>query len=91
LQLDRGLRELERLHVRVGGDKLNACHVGLDHAIHGIAAAAAYADHLDAGTAQSFLMILNAHFTGFIFLGIYWHLDLLELITGCEDGAQFRA
>jgi hypothetical protein len=45
--------------------------VGLDHAIDGVAAAAAYADHLDAGPAHGFVVILNSHFTGFILLGIH--------------------
>jgi hypothetical protein len=45
--------------------------VGLDHAVHGVAAAAAYADYLDACPAHRLFVVLNAHFTGFIFLGIH--------------------
>ena len=40
--------ELQRLQVGVGDDELDAVEPGLHHAVHGIAAAAAHADHLDA-------------------------------------------
>src|SRR5205814_10716549 len=38
---------VERLRVRVGDDELDAGEADLHHAVHGIAAAAADADHLD--------------------------------------------
>ena len=49
LQLVRRGVELERLQVGVGDDELDAVEAGRDHAVDGVAAAAADADHLDAG------------------------------------------
>ena len=66
LQLDRRMRVLECLHVGVGGDKLHALHPGLDHAVDGVAAAAAHADDLDASAARALFVILNTHCSGFI-------------------------
>ena len=68
MEFDRSLRELESLHVGVGGDELDALHVRLDHAVDGIAAAAAHADDLDACAAQGFIVILNAHLSGLFLL-----------------------
>jgi len=34
---------------RCGHDELDTLHAGVDHAIHGVAAAATYADNLDLG------------------------------------------
>jgi hypothetical protein len=65
LQLHRRLAELERLHFGVGGDELDAFHLGLDHAIDGIAAAAADANDLDARATRGLFVILNAHFSNF--------------------------
>jgi len=39
----------ECLRVRVAGDELHAHHLGPDHAVHGVAAAASDADHADEG------------------------------------------
>ena len=39
---------LQRLQVGVGDDELDAVEAGLHHAVDGVAAAAADADHLDA-------------------------------------------
>ena len=47
--LVRGVRLQERLGIRVAGDELHAHHLGPDHAVHGIAAAAAHADDADQG------------------------------------------
>ncbi len=67
LQLDRRLAELERLHVGIGGDELHALHAGLDHAVDGVAAAAAHADDLDARAARGFVVKLNAHLSGLVY------------------------
>ena len=61
LQLDGRLRKLQRLHIGVGSDKLHAFHARLNHAVHGIAAASAHADHLDARAAKGLFVILNPH------------------------------
>ena len=47
LQLDRRLRKLQRLHIGVGDDELDALHPGRDHAVDRVTAAAADTDHLD--------------------------------------------
>ena len=47
VDLDVGIRHQERLRVRVDGDELDAAEARLDHAIDGVGAAAADADHLD--------------------------------------------
>ena len=47
VELDVGVRHLERLGVRVGGDELDAGEAGVDHAVDGVGAAAADADDLD--------------------------------------------
>ena len=62
LELDRSLRELERLAVGVGDDELDAFDAGADHAIDGVAASAADADDLDPRSARDFVVILNADF-----------------------------
>ena len=61
-----GLRQLQRLAVGVGGDELHALHAGGDHAIDGVAAAAAHADDFDLRAARNFVVILNADFFGLI-------------------------
>ena len=73
------MRELERLHVCVGGDEFHALQVGLDHPVHGIATAAAYADDLNAGSAHGLFVILNAHLPGFVFLLFHSGSGLLIL------------
>ena len=47
LQLRARLSALQRLHIGVGADELDAFHPVGDHVIDGIAAAAAHPDHLD--------------------------------------------
>ena len=47
LQFNGCLRELEGLQIGVRRDELDAFHLGADHAVHGVASAAADADHLD--------------------------------------------
>ena len=49
LQLDRCAALGERLQVGVGGDELDAAQLGVDHAVHRVAAAPPDADDLDAG------------------------------------------
>ena len=38
----------------------------LDHAVDGVAAAAAHADHLDARAARDLVVKVNAHFSGLL-------------------------
>ena len=45
--LHRRLRRFQRLQVGVRRDKLHALDLGADHAVDGVAAAAAHANHLD--------------------------------------------
>jgi len=47
VELDVGVRHQERLRVRVDGDELDTLEADLDHAVHGVDAAAADADDLD--------------------------------------------
>ena len=47
LDLGAGLREVQRLHICIDRDKLNALHAAFDHAVDRIAAAAAHADDFD--------------------------------------------
>ena len=47
LQFHRRLRQLQRLQIGVGGDEFDAFHLGADHAVDGVATAAAHADHFD--------------------------------------------
>ncbi len=49
VELEVGLAEQQRLRVRVDGDELDAAQLGVDHAVHGVHAAAADPDHLDDG------------------------------------------
>jgi hypothetical protein len=53
LHLDAGLVVVERLHVGVGDDELHAAEAHFDHPVHGVAAAAAHANHLDVGRAPA--------------------------------------
>src|SRR5208337_3453446 len=52
LQFDGGLGEFEGLQVGVRRDELHAFHFGADHAVHGIAAAAAHTNHFQLGGLQ---------------------------------------
>ena len=65
-ELDQRVRAaaVQRLRVGVGADELNALHALADHVLDGIAAAAAHAHHLDAGT----LVELFDHFDRHLFL-----------------------
>jgi hypothetical protein len=47
LQLDRCLRQLQRLQIGIRGDELNTLHLRPNHAIHRVRTAAAHSDHLD--------------------------------------------
>ena len=49
LELDRGARHPQRLQVGVGDHEIHALDAGVDHAVDGVAAAAAHADDLDLG------------------------------------------
>ena len=60
LQLDRRGVQLQRLQVGVGDDELDAVEPGRDHAVDGVAAAAADADDLDARAGASLLVELQA-------------------------------
>src|SRR6202012_5106273 len=93
--LDGGLRELERLHVCIGGDELDAFHARLDQAVHGVAAAAALANHLDARAARRLFKILNAHrsrfFDGFHgWSSLPWVRTLNLLASACTKNFSAR-
>jgi hypothetical protein len=77
------MRGLERLHVGIGGDELDAGHAGLNHAIDGISAAAAHADNFDASSTHTFFVVLNAHLHGFI--SQFFHLGYCLLIANLEQ------
>ena len=47
MQRDVGGGLLQRLHVGVDGEELDALDLGLDHAVDGVDAAAAHADDAD--------------------------------------------
>jgi hypothetical protein len=47
VDLDVGVAHPQRLRVRVDRDELDAGETGVDHAVDGIGAGAANADHLD--------------------------------------------
>ena len=61
LDLDRRVRELERLQIGVGDHELDAFEVRLDHAVDGVAAAAADADDLDLCAVQGLFVEVNAN------------------------------
>ena len=54
------MRQLQRLQIGVGRNELDSLHAGLDHAVHGIAAAAAHADDLDLGIVARIFVELDA-------------------------------
>ena len=74
LQLDRRGVQPQRLHVGVGDDELDAVEAGSDHAVHGIAAAAADADDFDAGARSCLLIELESSVDGGPFLRQAWSL-----------------
>ena len=45
---------IERLHVGVGHDELNAAKADLHHPVHGVASATAHADNFDLGSVPMF-------------------------------------
>src|SRR5262249_4872672 len=49
LQLNRRLRQLQRLQIGVRGDELDAFDLAANHAVDGVAATASHSDHLDLG------------------------------------------
>ena len=61
LDLGAGLREIQRLHIRVDRNKFNALHAALDHAVDRIAAAAADADDFDINYIIQALFKLKTH------------------------------
>ena len=61
LDLGAGLREVQRLHIRVYRNKFNALHAALDHAVYRIAAAAADADDFDTNYIIQALFKLKTH------------------------------
>jgi hypothetical protein len=61
LDLDVGLGAEQRLRVRVDRDELDAVEVLFDHAVHGVAAAAADAHDLHAGVLRGALLEFEDH------------------------------
>src|SRR5262249_13644231 len=59
-------RHAQRLQVGVGDDELDAIHAGFDHAVDGVASAAAHADHLDAGVIARLVDVVDADFVAFL-------------------------
>ena len=62
LQLHGRVRHAQRLQVGVGDDELDALHAGIDHAVDGVAAASAYADHFDLGVVAGLFVEADANF-----------------------------
>ena len=101
LDLDVGLREREGLGVGVHRDELDAAELLLDHAVDGVAAAAADADDLHAGGLESVLFQLKDH--GLVpsgpaqkkswshrFTGAEHFLDRRRLPRACPEAAAHR-
>jgi hypothetical protein len=65
LQLQAGLGGRQGLGVGIGADEVNPGKPHLDHIIHGIATAAAHANHLDLGPPQTILHKLE-HIHGWV-------------------------
>ena len=53
---------MQRLHVSIGRYKLHTLHVGVNHAVHRVAAAAADADDFDARVVAGLFIELNSDF-----------------------------
>ena len=60
----------QRLRVGVGADEFHAIDLAVDHVLYGVAAAAAYTHHFDAG----------ARVEVFVFDHFDWHISLLAII-----------
>ena len=60
LDAHRGARHLQRLQVGVGDHELDAFQVSVDHAVDGVAAAAAHADDLDLGVVARVFVEVDA-------------------------------
>ena len=73
---------MQRLHVSIGRYKLHTLHVGVNHAVHRVAAAAADADDFDARVVAGLFIELNADFR--IGFGIA-HVLVLEKIRAALD------
>ena len=61
LDLGAGLREVQRLHIRIYRNKFNALNAARDHAVDRIAAAAADADDFDINYIIQALFKLKTH------------------------------
>ena len=69
----------KRLHVGVGDDELDAFQFGGNHAIDGVAPAAAHAYDFDLRSASDFVVVVNADFVGRIhrvLLRFFWMLSI---------------
>src|SRR5450755_2211736 len=60
LQLDRGVRHAQRLQIGVGDDEFDAFDSGVDHAVDGVAAAAADSDNFNLGVVAGFFVEADA-------------------------------
>ena len=88
LDLDGRAAHLQRLQVGVGGHELHAFDVSINHAIDGIAAAAADTDNFDLGVVADFFVELDADIAGFRFLFRHVH----PMAFGCSsDSLQRRS
>ena len=66
LDLYRRARHLQRLQVGIGDRKFHAFDTGADHAVDGVAAAAADADDFDLGVIAGVFVEMNADFVVFV-------------------------
>ena len=69
LDLHGRARHAQRLQVGVGDDEFDAFHAGVDHAVDGVAAAAAYADDFDLGVVAGVFVEADAN-VGFFFFHV---------------------
>ncbi len=69
-------RHAQRLQVGVSGDEFDAFHAGVNHAVDGVASAAAHADDLDLGVVAGFFVKADANVGVFVF----FHVRRLILI-----------
>ncbi len=83
LNLHRSFRTLQRLQVGVGDNELHAFQVRLDHAIDGVAAAAANSDDLDLGAVQQLFVEVDADvvFRLLLVVEVFDHLYLSERVS----------
>ena len=85
LYFDVGLGVHERLRVGIHRNELDALEVFLDHAVHGIAATAAYAHDFHAGVLGSAFFELEGH-AGELHTGLYG-LRVVRTATGQQAGS----